>query len=67
MLVIVYDKKTGKGVEVDAIDAREYVETGGWSMEKPIDKIEEPPKPTAYKKVDPVEVEKEVKAKTRKK
>ena len=67
MLVIVYNKKTGKGVEIDAIDAREYVETGGWTMEKPIEEPDEKPKPKAYKKVNPAEVDEEVIAKTVKK
>lgn len=41
MKKIVYNKETGKMVEVEAIDATEYVKTGGWSYE-PIENKDEP-------------------------
>jgi len=37
----VYNVKTGKKVEVEAIDAQEYIKTGGWSAE-PVDIKKEP-------------------------
>ncbi len=33
MKTTVYNLKTGEGVEVEGVDAREYVATGGWSLE----------------------------------
>lgn len=63
----VYNIKTGKSVEIDAIDAREYVETGGWSFKpfEPDADIDNPAEKKPYKKVDKDEVDAGVIAKTR--
>jgi hypothetical protein len=59
MKTIVYNKKTGDAVEIDGIDGREYIESGGWSAE-PV-KI----KKTKAIKKDIVSVDKEDNADTR--
>ena len=61
MNATVYNIETGEKRTVPGIDAKEYVETGGWSYDKP-EKIE----PKASKPVDKKDLETEVKAKTRK-
>jgi hypothetical protein len=33
--MIVWDKKTKKSVDVEPIDAKEYVESGGWQYDEP--------------------------------
>lgn len=30
----IYNKKTGDAVTIEAVDAKEYLATGGWSTEK---------------------------------
>ncbi len=36
MKVTVYNTETGKAVEVEGVDAKEYVASGGWATEKPV-------------------------------
>ena len=38
MKITVYNQKTGKGCEVEAVDGREYVATGEWTYTEPGDK-----------------------------
>ena len=35
MKVTVYHIETGKAVDVEGVDAKEYVASGGWATEKP--------------------------------
>ena len=65
--VIVYNFKTGDPVEVCGIDAREYVNAGGWSMSPPGPVVKPKAVKGKAKKVDVSEVDKEIIKKTAKK
>jgi len=43
MKVKVYNNETGEPSEVEGVDAREYVRSGGWSMNPPGEKQEDKP------------------------
>ena len=69
MKVTVYNVETGKAMQVEGVDAREYVKSGGWTMnpeEIGANEVADANQ-AASKPVDEAEVDAEVKAKTKKK
>jgi len=58
----VYNIETGEKKTIPGIDAKEYIETGGWSYDKP-----DPKQFKASNRVDAKAVDDEVKAKTSRK
>jgi hypothetical protein len=58
MMVILYNVKTGAAVEVDGVDAREYLKTGGWSASLP----EPEPESVIFKKVRKTKVKDKAKS-----